>query len=80
LKADWGCNLPDTVGKCLGILEGSSFSPIRLIDTDAVQDGGELVPVLGVIDLLGIRTKYVDTAVLEPQGDVLGELTWKLRP
>ena len=38
------------------------------------------MPVLGVIDLLGIRTKYVDTAVLEPQGDVLGELTWKLRP
>jgi hypothetical protein len=45
-----------------------------LVDTDGVEDGGELVSVFGIVDLLRVGTKDIDTSLLESKGNVLGEL------
>jgi hypothetical protein len=45
-----------------------------LVDTDRVEDGGELVSVFGIVDLLRVGTKDIDTSLLESKGNVLGEL------
>jgi hypothetical protein len=46
-----------------------------LINADAVKDGRELVAVLGVVDLVWVGTKHGDARLLEPESDVLRQLS-----
>jgi len=65
----------DLTGEILGCLETADLGPRRLVDTDSIENGGELVAVLSDVDLVGISTKYSDAAVLETKSNVLGQLT-----
>jgi len=46
-----------------------------LINTDGIEDGRELVTVLGIVDHLRISAQNVETALLEPESNVLRELS-----
>jgi hypothetical protein len=49
-------NLRNFVGERFGCLKRRSFRPFWLINSDLVQHRGELVSILGGIDLLRICT------------------------
>lgn len=60
----------------LGGLDASNLSPLGLVDIDAVQDLGELVPVFSVVNLLRVRAENVDPIILETERNVLWKLTY----
>lgn len=68
-------NLPDSGGELLGSVDAGDLNPCGLIYTDTVEDSGELVTVLSVVDHLRVGTQNVDVVLLKPEGDVLRELS-----
>lgn len=67
-----GNHLPDVRSKLLGSLQGRHLSPLRLIDPDAVQNGGEFVTILRIVNHFRVSTKNGHAIVLQTQCDVLG--------
>ncbi len=63
------------MSELLSSIHRSDLSPLRLIYTNAVQDRREFVTILRTIDLLGVRSEYGNTSLLEPQRDILRKLT-----
>jgi hypothetical protein len=54
---------------------GSEFAPGRLVNTDRVENGRELLTVFGLVNVLGVGTENLGLAAfLELEGDVLREL------
>jgi hypothetical protein len=68
--------LPNSCSELFGSVDGGYLSPCRLINTDAIENGREFVTVLGIVDHLRIGPQNVETVLLEPEGDVLRELSW----
>jgi hypothetical protein len=65
----------DRVSKFLRVLVRSKLLPGRLVNTDGVEDGGELVTVLSLVNVERVGTKDVGTAsFLKLESDVLGQL------
>ena len=67
--------LLNALSELLRGIDGRDLCPLGLINTDAIEDGGELVTILSTVDLLRIRTKNVHTSLLEAKCDVLRQLT-----
>lgn len=63
------------VCKFFGSFQGCDFGPLRLINTDGIKDARELVTVLCIVNLGGIRAEDINAALLELKRNVLGELT-----
>jgi hypothetical protein len=68
-------NLPDAGSELLCSIDAGDFGPGRLINADAIEDGRELVTVLGIVNHFRIGSQDVEAVLLEPEGDVLRELT-----
>ena len=63
------------VGELLRVLVRGKLLPGRLVNTNGVEDGGELVPVLSLVDVERVGTEDLGLAsLLELKGDVLGQL------
>jgi len=69
-------NLPDPGGELIGSVNAGDLGPRRLIDTNAIENGRELVTVFSVVDHLRISAQDVNSILLEPEGNVLRELSW----
>lgn len=72
-----GKSVPNTLSECLGGFDGADFGPLRLVNTDLIKDRRELMTVLCLIDILRIRTKNGHTALLQPQRNILRQLSLK---
>ena len=70
---------PDFVGELLSGIKGGDLDPIRLVDSDAIENGRELVSILSVVDHVRVGSEDVDSGLLESKSDVLGELTFETR-
>ena len=68
-------DLPNPGGEFLSSVDAGDLCPCRLINTNTIEDFGELVTVLGIVDHLRISSQNVNTTLLEPKGDVLRELS-----
>lgn len=66
--------ISDPVGKLLCGVKAGNLRPFGLIDTNGIEDGGELVAIFSVVNLLWVGTEDVKSGLLEPQRDVLGQL------
>ena len=55
---------PNTVRKLLGSSQRGYFDPLGLINTDLVENRGELVAILSIIDLLRIGSEYRNSGIL----------------
>jgi hypothetical protein len=64
-------NAPNALGERFGGINTCNFGPFGLIDADLVEDRRELVSIFCHIDLLGVRSKDLDTVLLETQCNVL---------
>ena len=69
--------VPDTVGKLLCGVKAGDLCPFGLVNANGIEDGGELVAVFSVVDLIWIGTEDVKARLLEPQRDVLRELAYQ---
>ena len=67
--------LPNALSELLRGIDGRDLCPLGLINTDAIEDGGELVTILSAVDLLRVRTEDVHASLLETKCDVLRQLT-----
>ena len=67
---------PNVGGELLRSIYSRDLGPVGLIDADAVKDSRKLVTILGCVDFLGVSPKHLHTAMLQPQGDILGQLSW----
>jgi hypothetical protein len=66
----------DGVSEFLRVLIRSKLLPGRLVNTDRVENRGELVPVLSLVNVERVGTKNLGLAsLLELESDVLGQLT-----
>jgi len=66
----------DGVSELLSSLDRSEFLPRGLIDSDAVKDLGELLSILGLVNIAGISSKDLGTAsLLQAESNVLRQLT-----
>jgi len=66
----------DGVGELLGLSVGSEFTPSRLVNTNRVENGRELLTVFSLVNVLGVGTEDLGLAAfLELKGHVLRELT-----
>jgi hypothetical protein len=65
----------DRVGEFLCVLVRSKLLPGRLVNTNGVEDGGELVSILSLVDVERVGTKDLGLAsLLKLKSDVLGQL------
>lgn len=65
----------DLLGKLLGSLDGGQLLPGGLVNSDGVEDLGELLSVLSLVDVTGVGSENVGLAsLLETKGNVLGKL------
>lgn len=63
------------IGKLLGSLDRGELLPGGLVHADAVEDLGELLTVLGLVNVLGVGTQNLGpTCLLKSERDVLGQL------
>jgi hypothetical protein len=62
------------LGEVFRGFNGRDFGPLRLVNANLIKDGGELVSVLGHINLLGVRSENLNTSLLEAQRDILWQL------
>ena len=67
--------IADFVGKVFGGRDGGQFLPRGLVNADAVEDFGELLAILGLVNVLGVGAENVGAAgFLQAEGDVLRQL------
>ena len=61
--------------KLLGAVQRRDFSPLGLINANAVQDGRKFMAIFSRVDHTGICPENIDAIFLQPQRDILRELT-----
>ncbi|GKT75685.1 hypothetical protein ColTof4_08108 [Colletotrichum tofieldiae] len=65
----------DLISKGLSLLDGGELLPCRLVDANAIEDLGELLSVLGLVNVLRVGSENLSTAgLLETKRNVLGKL------
>eukprot|EP00962_Isochrysis_galbana_P013319 scaffold3795_cov126-Isochrysis_galbana.AAC.16 len=72
--------LSGRAGKAHLVAEGDGvghighLAPVGLVNPDLVQDGGELVAVLRLVDVGRLRAEHVDACTLQRQRKIVGNL------
>ena len=61
--------------EAVNIGEAGELPPAGLVDPEAVEHGGELMSVLGVINVLGLRPEDGDALGVELEGKIIGDLS-----
>ena len=57
------------------IVHRGQCAPLGLVNADAVEHGRELVAVLGIVDILGLRAEEAYAHTVEAHGKVIGDLS-----
>lgn len=65
---------PDTLAEFVCGLHAGEGRPRRLIDANLLHQIRVLLSVLGLIDVVRVRAKKVESAVVEAHGERVGDL------
>ena len=76
VRRDFKRHLPDILRKLFGSSNTGNLRPLRLVDADLVQNGGEFVTIFSMIDVLRIRSEDIDTRVFQTESDILRKLAY----
>ena len=64
-------NLPDEI---VHLVDGRELAPFRLVNPEVVHNAGELVTVLGLIDVLGGCTENRNVVLVKLEGEIVRDL------